>query len=326
VPAATPIVHIGYPKTATTWFQKSFYPHVRNRHYVDRKRVNAAFLHTNALAFDPAEARAQLGFGDVAADSIGSAILCEEGLSGYLHNGGVAGFVSKGVAEALRATLPDARIIIFIRAQPTMIVASYQQYIRSGGTYGPHRYVFPNDFLGGAEAVAYKQPRFDLDHFLYSRLIGLYEALFGRDNVHVFLFEEFQQRGLDFLHDIAVELGLDPDWDEVSLQRRLASYGLSLTWIARLLNLFTAHSVLDKHHLVDVPGWHRPRRALLEALNRTALFGKPPTPKRLLGKDTLRRVERHFAEDNRRLAERRNLSLELFGYPLAPTLAAPNAD
>src|SRR5579862_36785 len=53
VPDATSIVHIGFPKTASTWFQRSFYPHVRSPAYVDRARVNAAFLKGNALDFDP---------------------------------------------------------------------------------------------------------------------------------------------------------------------------------------------------------------------------------------------------------------------------------
>ena len=34
-----PIVHIGYHKTATTWFQKHFYPCVRNARFVARERV-----------------------------------------------------------------------------------------------------------------------------------------------------------------------------------------------------------------------------------------------------------------------------------------------
>jgi hypothetical protein len=313
VPEPAPIVHVGFPKTATTWFQKSFYPHVRNARYVDRANVNAAFLEGHALAFDPENARATLGLVDDEA-----VILCEEGLSGYLHNGGVAGFVTKGVAEAIHAALPEAHIVLFIRAQPAIITASYLQYVRSGGTHGPLRYVFPKDFLSGHAAVTYKQPRFDIDHFAYGRLVALYESLFGRERVHVFLYEEFQQDGPGFLRRYAAELGLEIDWGKVSLATRLPSYGLTLTRLGRVLNLFTARSVMDKHHLFEFPAWYQARRSLLEGLNRTRLFGRPPPPERLLGKDALRRIEAHFAEDNRRLAASRNLPLERFGYPMAP--------
>ena len=312
MPNATPIVHIGYPKTASTWFQKSFYPHVRSPRYVDRPRVNAAFLEGNALTFDPTEARSILGLADGEAG-----ILCEEGLCGYLHNGGVSGSVSKDVAERIRQTLPDARIVVFVRAQPKILVAAYQQYVRAGGTHGVRRYLFPNDYLLGPNAVAYKQPRFDIDFFAYSPLIEHYERLFGRDKVHVFLFEDFQRGGTEFLRRYAGELGLDVDWDAVSLAPQLPSYGLPLTWIARFLNLFSARSVMDKRHILHIPGWYPLRRLLLEALNRTRLFGRPPSPERLFGRPLLAWLEAHYAEDNRRLAaDRRGLALDRCGYPL----------
>lgn len=308
---ATPIVHIGFPKTASTWFQKSFYPHVHAPSYIDRVRVNAAFLTGNALAFDPNRARHLLDLG-----AGGAGILCEEGLCGYLHNGGVDGAVSKDVADRIKRTLPNARIVIFLRAQPKIIVAAYQQYVRAGGTHGVHRYLFPADHLIGPNRVTYKQPRFDIDFFLYSRLIAYYESLFGPENVHLFLFEQFQREGLDFLGSYAGRLGLDVDWDRVSLAPRHASHGLPLTLFARFLNLFTARSVLDKDHLIHIPGWYRPRRILLEALNRSGLFGAPPSPERMLGKPLLGWIKRHYAPDNRRIAESHGLPLREYGYPM----------
>jgi len=311
VKVARPLVHIGFPKTATTWFQRSFYPHVRNLPYLDRAGVNAALLEGNAFAFDPAEARKILGL-----EEGGAGILCEEGLSGYLHNGGMLGFASMAIAERIRSTLPDARIVIFLRSQPKMIAAAYQQYVRGGGTHGPHRFVFPQDYLIGSNAQAYKQPRFDIEHFLYSRMIGHYEALFEPENVHVFLFEQLGAEGAAFLRRYADALGLEVDWPAVSMAPRLPSYGLPLTRLARFLNLFTARSVLDKHHVVHVPGWYALRRRILETLNRTRLLGAPPSPERLFGVDTVRWLEDFYAGDNRRVAEARGLPLETHGYPV----------
>ena len=309
--ARAPIVHIGYPKTATTWFQRNFYPRIGNFAYVDRARVRAALLEPNALAFDPAESRRVLGLDEARLP----VILCEEGLSGYLHNGGVAGTVSKEMAERIERTLPGARIIIFLRAQPGMIAAAYQQYVRGGGTHGAQRFVFPGDYLIGSNAETYKQPRFDIDHFLYSRLIERYDSLFGRENVHVHLFEQFQRHGASFLRAFADALGLDVDVAAVSMERRLPTYGMALTNIARFLNLFTARSVIDKETIVHIPGWYQARRRLLEAMNRTRLFGSPPSPARLLGEGTARWLEGHFAADNRRLAER-GLPVADYGYAM----------
>jgi len=37
-----PIIHIGYPKTASTWFQKAFYPHLKSPRYIGRDAIKAA--------------------------------------------------------------------------------------------------------------------------------------------------------------------------------------------------------------------------------------------------------------------------------------------
>ncbi|MEA3064356.1 MAG: hypothetical protein QOJ27_795 [Sphingomonadales bacterium] len=122
-----PVVHIGYHKTATKWFQKQFYPRVENAELVPRETVREAFLEPTALHFDPDRARAMLnGAGP-------GPILCEEGLSGYLHNGGLAGCLSKDVAYRIRGVFPEARIVIFIKSQPAVVAGSYEQYVRGGG-------------------------------------------------------------------------------------------------------------------------------------------------------------------------------------------------
>jgi hypothetical protein len=67
------VIHIGYHKTASTWFQKRFYPQVRSYLYVARRRVQEACLHDTAFHFDPARARLVLavaGGGRAAPDPV----------------------------------------------------------------------------------------------------------------------------------------------------------------------------------------------------------------------------------------------------------------
>ena len=59
--AARPIVHIGYHKTATTWFQKSIWPSLASHDWVPRKVTQEALLNPPGMHFDPAEARRVLG-------------------------------------------------------------------------------------------------------------------------------------------------------------------------------------------------------------------------------------------------------------------------
>jgi len=126
-----PIVHIGYHKTGTSWFQKNFYPRVRNAGYLGRQAVRDAFLNTTAFAFDPDKAAEVLS-----AETDGRPIICEEDLSGHYYNGGCLESLSKDIAYRIHAVYPQAQIVIFIRNQLDMIRSTYLQYIRSGGTEG----------------------------------------------------------------------------------------------------------------------------------------------------------------------------------------------
>ncbi len=67
-----PLVHIGYHKTATTWFQRRFYPRVAGRRYIPQPIVRRALLTPHALHFDLEAARRLLG------DRLDDVILCEE--------------------------------------------------------------------------------------------------------------------------------------------------------------------------------------------------------------------------------------------------------
>lgn len=134
--AGPPIVHIGYHKTGSSWFQKSFYPFARNAQYIDRRRVKDAFLNTTAFSFEPDRAKGVLRVN-------GRPILCDEDLVGPLENNGLLEALSKDMAYRIRSILPDAQIVIFIRNQLDMIRATYIQYVRGGGDTLPSAVSLP---------------------------------------------------------------------------------------------------------------------------------------------------------------------------------------
>jgi hypothetical protein len=312
------VIHIGYHKTGTTWFQKRFYPRVTSHRYIDRERVRHAFIEDTAFRFDPERVDERLGV--TPGEKL---ILCEEGLSGYLHNGGLMGHFSKAMAERLHAAFPQATIVLFVRSQPEMIASCYQQYVRGGGTHPPQRYLFPDLYLHGAASEAHRIPRFCFDLFDYLPLIETYVALFGPERVRVYPFEAMKAGGADFLRGFADDLGLEVDVEAVVRERENGSYALPLIPLARVLNLFTYRTVADKRCLVHIPYWYTVRRALLEALNRTGLFGKPPSARRLLGDGIVDWIRERFWEGNSELARRYALPLADYGYPIAkPNRAA----
>jgi hypothetical protein len=292
------IVHIGYHKTGTTWFQDSFYPRVRNRRYLPRVTARAAFLASGALHFDPAEARRTLGD---AADDI---ILCEETLSGGLHNGGLAGNLSKDVADRIARTLPDAEIVIFVRDPLSAVVSAWLQYVKGGGTFGLRRYLFGRERLSPVAPERDEPPGFCLGHFGYIRLIDHYDALFGPERVHVFRYEHFRADPRGFAAAYAARLGLDIDLAQIDWRARNTSLSRPLLWMARAMNLFTRRAVADKSWLIHIPGWYRLSRRLLRRANASGWFGRPLTTDDLIDSVLRHRLRAYYAPDEAMLAVR----------------------
>lgn len=306
------IVHIGYHKTATNWFQRLFYPNVRNYRYVHRKRVRAAFTEDHAFKFDPAVAFSRLQ--EASPDGL---ILCEEELSGNLHNGGLFGFLSKEVAFRIKETLPHAEIVIFIRSQAEMINSVYKQYIKEGGTHSPGRYLFPYDHLDPHGFSPKKTPLFCFEHFDYLPLIEHYRRIFGPEKVHVFLYEQFSRDHVGFMAEYIARFGFDIDISTVPTTRMNVSNKKFSIAISRLMNLFAYRNVIDKHHFINIPGMYRARgRIIAPLLDRIAFFSGPSGAKEMFGAKLVQRIEDTYRESNRRLASELDLPLEQYGYPV----------
>lgn len=315
-----PIVHIGLHKTATSWFQQYVYPAAEKYRFVDRRLLRSVILGTPALAFDADAARRALGLDRSGAPPI----LCDEDLSGVLHNGGLsARFAVMAVAQRLHAVAPDAQVVIMVRAQPTLAASTYQQYLREGGTASPLRYLFPEEYRHLGHARPLKAPRFDFSSMDHHLLVEHYDRLFGRENVQVFAYEEFVADPAAFLRAFRARLGFSMEGEPPVGRRANASYRRGLMPVARFLNLFTERQVADKRVLVHVPYWYTVRKRLLEHLNKLPLFGRTPAPERLFGGEAVRWIDWRFAAGNRLLAERMGSDLAALGYPMIEPSVPP---
>ena len=92
-----PIVHIGYHKTATTWFQNQVWPGTISHEYVARADTQQALLAPPGMHFDAVAARAALAL----ESRTRPVLLSEENLSGYPHNGGMHGLIGPEAYEEL---------------------------------------------------------------------------------------------------------------------------------------------------------------------------------------------------------------------------------
>ena len=312
-----PVVHIGHSKTGTTWFQKSFYPAVTSHRFIDPKVGRKALLAPNGLAFEVGPAR------DIILEAAGGAapLLCDERLSGSNLAGGLHGMVAPEVARRIKAILPDARIVIGIRAQPSMLAAAYSQYVKDGGTYGIKRFLFPDSYFFAASEYRSQAPRFDLAHFEYQRLIRLYFDLFGQENVQILLFERFRDGPLDCARTLAEALGLAFEEAKVSEAVRNPALNRNALWATRLFNLFTARRTRDKRYLVHVPGLFDQRKRLHRLLGAT--FRHKTGSEELLGAAMTAWLAARFAPANHELGELLGVDLGAFGYPVETPQTPP---
>lgn len=303
--AQRPIVHIGYHKTATTWFQKSIWPALASHDWIQRKVTQAALLDPPGMHFEPAEARRVLDI-DRRDKPV---VLSEENLSGYIHNGGLHGLLGPEVVRRLKATLPDARIVIFIRRQPDAIRATYSQYIAGGGTYSLAKYLHTYKHVHGALRAPFKAPAFEWEHFEYDRLIGLYDEAFGRESVFVYPFEQLREPDALFAR-IEADLGISfPRGITASRGANVSHSEAGMSGL-RLANRFTRQSVANKDWYVDPPGGHALRNVV-----RFFLKAVPGKPFRL-PQGVVDEIAAYYALSNQRLTALRDLPLAELGYPL----------
>jgi hypothetical protein len=282
-----PVVHIRKAKTGTTIFPP------------------------NGLAFDPDHARDLIMN---AADGL-PPLLSDERLSGTVLAGGLHGMVPPEMARRIKAMFPDARIVIGIRAQPDMLAASYSQYVKSGGTFGVKRFLFPDSyFYPGAEYRAHA-PRFDLAHFDYQRLIRFYYDLFGSENVQIVLFEHFRRAPIKCAKALADKLGLAVDEARISEGVRNPGLNRNALTAMRIYNSFTARRTRDKWFLVHIPGLFEVRKKLHRRLN--SIFRRKSSSSDLLGPETMAWIQARFAPSNRELGQMLGIDLGALGYPVA---------
>lgn len=315
----SPLIHIGFHKTGTSWFQLVLYPLVTSHHLVDRDIVRSTFMGSDAFDFDAAQAREKLQKLSKAQPPL----ICEEDLSGILHIGGASTYVAKVLAARLQETLRDAHVIVFVRAQPDAAASWYAQYVREGGTASPRRYFFPDEYLFPGRNMPFKIARFDFSQLNFSGLIQEYDRLFGRDRVHIFAYEEFVSDPRAVLARLR-RIGLDFP-DQVPMGRVNAAYRKWLMPIARGTALFTARSVENKRTLLHLPFWFRGRLHLLNLLDKLPLFGARVQAADVLDGPTMEWVEAYYWRPNQWLQERMGMELGSLGYPTRAPTTQPSA-
>jgi hypothetical protein len=292
------IFHIGFPKTGTTWFQKELFPVLTNSIYIDKKTTSRYFVLSDVYEFDPLEIKLSLNFSNNS-----NYIFSSEGLSTQINNSKNYGEHSKTYADKIKATFPNAKIIIFIRNQQSIIPSAYSQYLKNGGVVSFKKYLYTNEV-------------FNLKQYYYHNIISYYDLLFGRENVEVFLFEEFKKNPALFVEDICKRFQLTYSTEQLNFTSVNQSLRVGLIPLVRVLNLFHKNPLGRKRYIISLPYADRFVRYFIRFMNKYSVFGKRKTSNSL-NKETAEFIYKCYHKSNNILANRVGYNkLKEFGYPL----------
>ena len=126
-------------------------------------------------------------------------IISNERLGGHPLSNGID---RSAVCRRLRSVVPQAKVLLVIREQRSMILSNYMQYLHFGGAARIESYLKgKNDGKVPALSPAFWQ---------YDRLIALYQNAFGAENLLVLPFELFASDPPAFVERICHFVGLDP--------------------------------------------------------------------------------------------------------------------
>jgi hypothetical protein len=230
------VVHIGFPKTGTTFLQEVVFP-MLSKDFLYFDRIASAPFFAPVIdrddtifdvgALQRAIQRAWGGEGNV--------LSSYEPLTGLHYR---SGFVNRTLIATRLKALGFERVIITIRNQFDALESAYKQYVRSGGVLKFDDYVTFDE-----DRPRYLYP----EYFDYCAIARLYAEKFGGSNVLILQYERLHERS--FVDELARFLAVTPfEVDFGSLINPSLSY--EKTRILRVVNHLT-YSGYQPSHLIS---------------------------------------------------------------------------
>ncbi|MEP1032779.1 hypothetical protein [Ekhidna sp.] len=237
------IVHIGFPKTATTFLQWEVFPYLKEVNYVDYNACRDIFpqiVFTDRLDHDLKVLSNKMDKYE------------KKGATNFYSFELLAGspFSPKGMNRSLIAeSLKDvgfSRVIITVRDQAKAIDSYYRQYIVQGGTLRFRKWLDINDKRG------WLQKHFSLSYLKYDLLVAHYQSLFGKENVLVVDSENFRKEKDQTIDDVCGFLGAS-GLDTPSIRSTTVNNSLTnlSTSILRVCNYFTYNGIRPSQFFHD---------------------------------------------------------------------------
>jgi len=300
------VIHIGFPKAASTWLQNSVFQAVGNCDLCPEAMVSEKLLKPGSFTFDPEECRA------VFSSSFKRPVLIsDKRFLGSFNLGWNNGAYAKELTGRLKSVFPKATIILIIRNQTEMIASAYAQYIKDGGTLSINKYLYSPENFTFQNIL-----KFSFEQLEYHSIVNYLQTLFP-GKVRVYMFEELQNDPHGFIKRLASECGLTIGHEGISYKPRNPRYSRLILALARCMNIFTRNGSLNKYYLIHIPGFHSASKRFWKACSRSGIFGKPAESRKILGAKNYDRIRSYYIESNRQLTDFIPAeSLKKYNYPL----------
>jgi len=190
-------LHIGLPRTGTTWWQRMIFPYLQGIQYAGMPHTYYSHAVQEMLFADDSWYNAGGVGKQLSHLQHGSWLISDENLCGQAH---YLQYTNRTrTAHRLAEVFPDATIMLFLRGQISLLQSQFALAVEAGHTLKAEDFLALNpqdvDWDGPVSErtryarYTFHQPAEALPAYRYSQLIALYASLFPR--LEVFLFEDF---------------------------------------------------------------------------------------------------------------------------------------
>jgi hypothetical protein len=315
--SAQPIlIHIGYPKTASTWAQTRLFTSAACGfwnpfpHNPQLRQLNKTLIAANAFTFDARSVRAFFDSRLAAQPHDGLVpVISAESLVGLPYAPGQ--FDGKIIAERLFDVFPDSgvRILAIIREQKSMTLSRYSSFIRGGGWKRIESY------LDAFEAEDFPRWIFMYrDYLLYDLLIAHYHRLFGKERVLVLPYEMLRKDPLGYARRIVEFAGSRVTGELPSFEvfkPRMSAAGVALR---RRLNPIISRDRGNPFGAITPEALYIRYARLFRRLDNWFLRRFAAGPERRLKDKIARLTGDYYRSSNRRTSELIGVDLANYGY------------
>lgn len=280
------LIHIGLPKTGTTWLQTCVLNFVKDACFVGPNKYLIAILSGESGKFDVDEIKKNFF------ETNKNIIYSDPELSGLISFRWENNEISKKIANNLKKLFPDAKILIVLRNQIDFIVSGYAYYVRKGGTYSFNKFF---------ERIKNDQSVFSLKYLEYANFIEIYTDIFGDENVKVCFYEDLVSDKFLFLKKIKDDFDLDLDINTIDMSRKNTRLRKGLLHFIRFSNHFTKKEVKEKTFIFNLSFTYNKLNNKYEYYNYYKIFGSPIKNTDIIKDQNEIFIKQYFKESNKKL-------------------------